>query len=276
MPVEEVVAWASTARTTGSGGVPVLARGAGRAATAEVAVARALAEALERYAAAFWDHSDQTTLRGSGTDALVMAHLVDVPAKAVPVPAEQVFLPYTPSAAPQESAGLACAPDIRQAVVGAVAERIERQVFWAAVEGSTTPVRVEPDGAVHRITWSADLDHRLVCLVRTATAPPHLTLGLGCSTDPEEAADKATREERHVRAALTEAGRAAVLPATRSRLDRLLLRAAQDPAAAAALLGTLVSRRPSDPVVPRAYAFVDLTTADLATVGMHVARAVVV
>src|SRR5690606_24739168 len=93
------------------------------------AAARAVAEALERYAAGFW--SDDALVHPTYRHVYGMDHETG---QRVLVPAGEVFLPFDPSV-PGDAAGLAAGATPEDAAARALAERIERDVAHPVFEG---------------------------------------------------------------------------------------------------------------------------------------------
>lgn len=251
-------------RLVGSGGVRVLADGRGAADTDRAARLVAVAEAVERYAAGWWNHSPETRVEDGRVDAV---RLTD--GAPVAVGAERVFLPYPASAAMQDSVGLAAAESYADAVRRAMAEVIERDTFWAAMEGHAEPDSVAAGPGGLTVVWRAGHGHLVACVATYSDATPHMTLGLGAALTPSEAIAKARREDRLVRGALAlpEIGVGA------GRFDGLVTRLAGDRAFGAAVSARL-SRGSARPEPASDFAAVDLTTADVRAVGIAVARVV--
>jgi hypothetical protein len=226
-------------RLVGSGGVRVLADGRGAADTDRAARLVAVAEAVERYAAGWWNHSPETRVEDGRVDAV---RLTD--GAPVAVGAERVFLPYPASAAMQDSVGLAAAESYADAVRRAMAEVIERDTFWAAMEGHAEPDSVAAGPGGLTVVWRAGHGHLVACVATYSDATPHMTLGLG-----------------------------AEIGVGAGRFDGLVTRLAGDRAFGAAVSARL-SRGSARPEPASDFAAVDLTTADVRAVGIAVARVV--
>jgi hypothetical protein len=242
-------------RLVGSGGVRVLADGRGAADTDRAARLVAVAEAVERYAAGWWNHNPETRVEDGRVDAV---RLTD--GAPVAVGAERVFLPYPASAAMQDSVGLAAAESYADAVRRAMAE---------VIEGHAEPESDAAGPGGLTVVWRAGHGHLVACVATYSDATPHMTLGLGAALTSSEAMAKARREDRLVRGALAlpEIGVGA------GRFDGLVTRLAGDRAFGAAVSARL-SRGSARPEPASDFAAVDLTTADVRAMGIAVARVV--
>jgi YcaO cyclodehydratase, ATP-ad Mg2+-binding len=263
-----------SARTIGTGGVPVVADGSGSDVSPALAALRAIAESMERYSAGFWGYSRTTSVVNAEDPGSVMANSV-VDDSPVMVPAPSVFIPYPLSTAVQDSVGLAAGRNLAAAQSRALAERIERDTFWDALADRQSAAQVEQvaDGLL-QCDFTGLLSHHVIILLRYSPAQrPFLTLGLGCSTNVAHATEKAHMEESHVRASVSGAlGES--LSSGRSRLDRLLWSCANDRTAAAMTVRTLASNGPNTQPGSREYASLEITVPEARALGLHVVRVV--
>lgn len=259
-----VVAFGSA--LVGSGGVRLLGDGRGSAAEAALARRVAVVEALERYAAGWWDHSDATIV----ADGLVQGVRVSDGA-IVALPADRVFLPYPDSDAVQDSVGLAAAETFEVARTRAVAELIERRVFWEAVEGRCAPSSTTRATSSVVVTWEAPMGHTVACAMVRSEEGQGWGIGLGCSTHEEEAIAKARRECRLVVGALSGRG----VPEGADRFDKIA-RYLADHEDAVEWFADRLSSGTSSAADTMSFEIgtVDVTTGDVAAVGLRVARAV--
>jgi hypothetical protein len=285
-----VTAVAEGAPLTGTSGLPVLAQGTATASDRAVARRLAIVEALERYAAGFWQESD---LRLVGAVPMVEASRHDDGAR-VWVPASRVYLPFDEANAGGSSgaSGLAAGSSLADATDRAVAERVERNVIGRFLDGDVgtrrlpAPADDVPDadlhaGAIDVLLACAQGHYVCAALVAGGREVPHATIGFGAARRLEQALAKARAERLHVEAHMRRlAGEKPVrLPAEASTVDRLvhglafgspdaLLRAAGLAAA------PFLRRPPTLRGDTRGLAIVDVTTSDLRRFGLSVVRAV--
>ena len=263
-----------SARTIGSGGVPVVADGSGSDVSPALAALRAIAESMERYSAGFWGYSRATCVMNAEHAESVMANSV-IDRSPIKVPASSVFMPYPLSTDVQDSVGLAAGRNLAAAQSRALAERIERDTFWEALARRQSPAQVHQSGDGLRLCdFTGLLDHHVIIFLRYSPAQrPFLTLGLGCSTNLAHATEKAQMEESHVRASVLGALEGCVSPG-RSPLDRLLWSCANDRTTADITARALASRGPNTRPSGRQYASVEITVPEARALGMRVVRVV--
>lgn len=264
--------FAMGARAIGSGDIPVLCHGMASDCSLSQATLRAIVEALERYSAGFWNHSAATVVDMSSDGlAVVNANMLS-DGRTVKVPAADVFFPYPDSSTTQTTCGLAAAESTASAAERALAERIENDSFLhASIHGL-------PDGCQEStedgwlFVWPAELGHYVACHLRSSREIPFFTMGLGASLDIDQAKEKAVAEERQSRCYYSTPMRLG-RPAAGDGVDGLMHRLAYLRGAGESLLSCLHSKA-AHPVGTSDFAVVDLTTNDVALLGIRVVRVV--
>lgn len=267
----------------------------------EMACIRAVAECVERYCPSFIPHGLRTA-RSTELDGEVVVspetrrHERERPrellswvqatrlgtGQAVWVPAGHVLLPFTADRAPryQSSSGLAAGRSLGDAIAAALLELEERDGFMRAWHGRDLPGRCEeelllPEMRLARVParWGPPT----IAAFLELPAPPFCSAGLACHPDEARAARSAQLEAIASHTFLSRALQGA--PRTPADPPSCVSRSAWAHATQERLRdfrrAWLEARRHLAPAPPRAreeFLFCDLTTADVALAGIHVAR----
>lgn len=267
-PEGHTLAIANGVSLRGTSGAFVAAIGSATDRDDGVAARRAVAEALERYSAGFWDSGRLVQeSRGSfvtGFDCISGAPIF--------VPAAKVFLPFDLNAL-NEAAGLAAGKTIADATARALAERIERDVARPFFEGLCDAATPLENG---QAMLGSESGHEVWLTVRFGEMFPYASIGLGAHRNRAAARNKSSDEAVHVAAHMALVNGAL---STRSPdvgwLDSALLQLAFDPESAVRLHSRLTHPKiPPLDITWRRRASVDVTTADVAAFGLRVARVV--
>lgn len=261
----------SGARILGSSGLPAAIVGSATDADPQAAATRAVIEALERYSAAFWDAALLVSGQVAAADVVSGARCL--------VAAERIYLPFRDIHG-ADASGLAAGCGLADARERALAERIERDLALPILRRQRPP-----EGTPQRNAAGFDLllgrqsgfQVWLSALVRDRM--PWLSIGLGSARDPSLARAKAHAEAGHVRASMQflAAQDNRPPPTDRLQLDGIVYRLASDPARAArmaAFLSTGGSTGGGASLPEPRYAFVEVTTPDVALFGLSVVRVV--
>lgn len=270
-PEGRTLAVANGISMQGTSGALVFANGSATDLDPEAAARRAVAEALERYSAGFWD---ENRLVGRGRQSVTGFDCAT--GDPVLVPAAQVFLPFDGTTS-GDSSGLAAGSTLGEATERALAERIERDVaepFFSEISEASGP------SYGHQIMIGREMGHEVWLSVRRAENPPFLAIGLGAHTLREVARAKSDSESLHVAAhmALLAGQRENIPDNDIGWLESAVLRHAFNREAGKHLLSRVASKTSLYEsrvlTAPRRRAVVEVTVPDVAAFGLRVVRVI--
>lgn len=273
------------ARSIGSAGVPAVCSGTATSTERDYACRLALYEALERYAAAFWQPAHLLGRRAS-RGPWIRVNILGT-AQRTRVEAARIFMPFRNNRGRWSgtSEGLACAASVDDALKRALAELIERRVLrelFNAPCPQADDMTIARTGAHTAIVAHVN-GHFVTISLERSPSPPYLTAGFGCSTDLTAAIEKANRERLHVGAhhLLAQQGYWRTGPEPSSSLDMALERLAHDPTFADAFLARVSQTSERLRMVGMretrhraAVGWLDITPPDIVPFGLSVVRAI--
>lgn len=190
------------ARNLGSGGIAATCSGTATSHRREHAKRLALYEALERYAAAFWDPRQLSDVDAMDGPRVEM-NILDT-GQCTMVAARKVFMPFPDNSGQWSgsSEGLACGTSVQDALGRALSELIERR-FLAKLFEAPMADRYDTGlascGERCFVVEYTD-GHFIAISVAWSSVPPYVIAGFGCAIEKTAAIDKANRERLHIQA----------------------------------------------------------------------------